>query len=83
MSRFYHLTTSLLVALPIFAACSPQPDERQPLEGAWEMISGTYTTPDTTTEITTPQIKILTESHFAFGRQNEFGAFCRRRTLHD
>ena len=76
MRRPYRLASLLLVALPLLAACSPE-SERSPMEGAWEMISGTYTTtnPDTTWELTMPQIKILTESHFAFGRQNEFGAF--------
>ena len=85
MSRFYHPAVLLLIALPFLAACSPQSEERTPLEGAWEMTSGTYTTPDTTTEVTTPQVKILTDTHFAFGRQNEFGAFAGggRYTLDD
>ena len=76
MQRSYYLAALLLGVLPLLAACSPEP-ERGPMEGAWEMISGTYTTtdPDTTWELTIPQIKILTQSHFAFGRQNEFGAF--------
>ena len=74
MQRFYGSPLALLVALPLLAACSPT-SERGPVEGAWEMVSGTYTTPDTTMELTMPQIKILTASHFAFGRQNEEGAF--------
>ena len=84
MYRFYHPFVLAVVALPMLAACSPQP-EHNALEGSWEMISGTYTDPDTTTELTIPQVKILTESHFAFGRQNEFGAFAGggRYTLDD
>ncbi len=45
------------------------------LEGAWEMVSGTYTTPDTTMVLTIGQVKVLTSTHFAFGRMNPDGAF--------
>ena len=75
MYRFYHPSVLALVALPILAACSPQPEEATPLEGAWEMVSATYTDADTTMEVDLSQVKILTDSRFAFGRQNEASAF--------
>lgn len=74
MSRSNYITFLLLASLPALAACGPEPD-RGPFEGAWEMISGTYTTPDTTVELRIPQVKILTQTRFAFGRQNEESAF--------
>jgi hypothetical protein len=39
------------------------------------MMSGTYTTPDTTMVLSIPQVKVLTKSHFALGRMNPDGAF--------
>ena len=66
----------LLLCLGI-AACATEPDapRADPLEGAWVMVEGTYTTPDTTITMSIPQKKILSDGHFAFGRPNELGAF--------
>lgn len=70
----------LRLALPVLAllvaACGgEQAAERGPLVGAWQMVEGTYTDADTTVTVTTPQVKILTDGHFAFGRMNPNGAF--------
>jgi hypothetical protein len=85
VAMFRILRCSWLVVI-LLAACQPVP-QRGPLEGAWEMVSGRYTTtnPDTTIEVTRSQIKILTATHFAFGRQSELGAFAGggRYTLQD
>ncbi len=71
MTRSFPLA---LLAVVLLAACQPA-DPRGPLEGAWIMLEGTYTDPDTTLTVTRPQVKILTRDHFAFGRQSELGAF--------
>ena len=63
-----------LACVGLLAGCMA-PSDRSQLEGAWQMISGTYTTPDTTMVLAIPQVKVLTESHFAFGRMNPDGAF--------
>jgi hypothetical protein len=62
----------------ILVACGPQGTanrQQTNIEGAWQMVSGTYTTPDTSIVLYSPQMKILTATHFAFGRMNPDGAF--------
>jgi len=65
------VTAGLVVAL---VGCQPAND-RGPLEGAWELREATYTTPDTTMAMEETLTKILTATHFAFGRQGEEGPF--------
>ncbi len=53
-------------------------DQNGPLEGTWEMVSATYTDADTTTTLVLSDVratKILTSDHFAFGRQQDEGAY--------
>lgn len=74
MVRRMRLVVPILLLL--VAACEGGPAaERGPLVGAWQMVEGTYTDADTTMTVTTPQVKILTDEHFAFGRMNPNGAF--------
>lgn len=50
-------------------------ENESPLAGAWELREATYTTPDTSMAMEESMVKILTETHFAFGRQGEEGPF--------
>jgi hypothetical protein len=59
----------------VFIACNnPKKNAKEnPYEGAWEITYSKFASPDTTFEITkrtNPSVKILTEKHFAFGRQS-------------
>ena len=63
---------SFLAFALLLAACQDPPN---PLMGTWEMIDAKYTDADTTITLTTEQTKILTATHFAFGRQQEEGAY--------
>lgn len=63
-----------LMAVLILVGCN-QAAERGPLEGAWELREATYMTPDTSMAMEEPLTKILTATHFAFGRQGDEGPF--------
>lgn len=61
------ISAAMVLLLAVLISCTPQ--NTNPLEGVWKLESASYTTPDTTTTVSGEdwnQIKILTESHFAF-----------------
>jgi hypothetical protein len=61
-------------AILIIACNNSENDEKEnPYEGAWEVTYSKWIYPDTTIETTkfvNPEVKILTEKHFAFGLQS-------------
>jgi hypothetical protein len=62
------------VAILFFACGENEKEESEnPYEGAWELTYSKYVYPDTTMETTSfPNVttKLLTEKHYAFGRQD-------------
>lgn len=64
---------AVLIAAVFLAGCEIE-SKRGPLEGAWEMVSATYTLADSTYDPGFTQTKILTAEHFSFGRQTDTGA---------
>lgn len=72
----YSLQGSIIPVLTtvIFLAGCAIEGKRGPLEGAWEMVSATYTLADSTYDPGFTQTKILTAEHFSFGRQTDTGA---------
>lgn len=61
-----------LSAVLIIACKTSEETKESPYEGAWEITYSKYVYPDTTYETTqfaNPTIKLLTEKHYAFGRQ--------------
>lgn len=62
-----------LAVIIVFACNNPKKSAiENPYAGAWEMTHSKYVYPDTTVEsaqITNHNVKLLTQKHYAFGRQ--------------
>jgi hypothetical protein len=66
---------SLFLVFVFLLSCSTSVQEKKnPIEGTWEMISGKYSTPDTTTLFPVSDhermIKIISKKHFVFVNQD-------------
>ena len=61
------------IAIIVIACNNPKKDVKEyPLQGAWEITYSKYIYPDTiieTTKFANPTVKLLTKTHYAFGRQ--------------
>ena len=70
MRKFIYLTLAFIAILII--ACNNKSAKENPYEGVWVITYSKQVTPDTTierTQISNPNVKLLTKSHYAFGSQ--------------